>query len=340
MRVQSMAEVLLATADRELGMRVSLVLKPQGLTVGTVDSGEAALRKLRVMRAPGVVLLDSQMAGAAGGELLAAMAEAGVRKRFAVGLIAGPSPDERMEEWVARMREGIVDDVVPRNADAAEWLMHLNRMQRGHDLCRELEDLREAALVRAQYDRLTGTLNREAMMAVLFRETDRVQRLQGALGLVLLDLDDFGHWNSELGMEVCDQLLRGVAKRVGKLLRSYDLLGRVGKDEFLLALPGCSPVNAAMMAERLRMEVFGVTFPVETTKAGGEPEVLQVRLSACYGIASSNGRSPVVVLREAELALALAKQLGPDSIRCSGARYMREEMSELLGFAEPDLAAW
>ena len=90
-----------------------------------------------------------------------------------------------------------------------------------------------------------------------------------------------------------------VAARTARLLRSYDLLGRPGMDEFLVVLPGCAMDNATMLAERLRMDVFSAPFHV-----GGE----SIRLSACFGLASSNGRSPVVVLREAEQALGRARE--------------------------------
>jgi two-component system, cell cycle response regulator len=136
-----------------------------------------------------------------------------------------------------------------------------------------------------------------------------VQRMNGSLSLLLLDIDDFGHWNSRLGGDACDDLLCRVAGRITRLLRSYDLLGRVGKDEFLLGLPGCSAINAAMLAERIRVEVFASPFRV-----GGE----SIRLSACFGIATSQGRSPVVVLREAEQALQWARTCGPESIQCFG----------------------
>jgi GGDEF domain-containing protein len=62
-----------------------------------------------------------------------------------------------------------------------------------------------------------------------------------------------------------------------------------------------------MLAERLRVEVFGEPFRV-----GREA----IRLSACFGLASSRGRSPVIVLREAEQALALARETGPETIQC------------------------
>jgi GGDEF domain-containing protein len=80
-------------------------------------------------------------------------------------------------------------------------------------------------------------------------------------------------------------------------------------DEFLVVLPGCSTANAVMLAERLRMDVFSSPFRV-----GGE----SIRLSACFGLASSRGRSPVVVLREAEEALERARGAGPETIQCFG----------------------
>jgi two-component system, cell cycle response regulator len=136
-----------------------------------------------------------------------------------------------------------------------------------------------------------------------------VQRMNSALSMVALDIDDFGHWNSRLGNEACDDLLCQVAGRITRLLRSYDLLGRAGKDEFLIVLPGCSSGSAAMFSERIRAGVFSTPFRVG---------VESVRLSACFGIASSRGRSPVVVLREAEQALRCARSVGPESIECFG----------------------
>ena len=76
-----------------------------------------------------------------------------------------------------------------------------------------------------------------------------------------------------------------------------------------MALPGCTSINAVMMAERLRMDVFSAPFHMN-----GDA----IRLSACFGVASSLGRSPVVVLREAEQALLVAKTTGPESIQCAG----------------------
>jgi len=62
-----------------------------------------------------------------------------------------------------------------------------------------------------------------------------------------------------------------------------------------------------MLAKRLRVDVFS-----QPVQLPGK----QIQLSACFGIASSNGRSPVVVLREAEKALSAANDRGTGSIHC------------------------
>lgn len=178
-----------------------------------------------------------------------------------------------------------------------------------HDRMREFELQSESATLNAQLDPLTSVYNRDALLSMLFRETDRVQRMKTLLSLILFGFDDFGSRNSQLGTYVCDDLLCQAVGRMPRLLRSYDMLGRVGNEEFLVILPGCETADATILAERLRVEVFAQPF-----QAAGEV----IRLTACFGIASSEGRSPVVVLREAEQALQSAREAGAGSIACFG----------------------
>jgi two-component system cell cycle response regulator len=292
--------------------KTALVISPEaGLTsavqealdlldywVETASDAASAMAAIKEMQA-GVILLDTRLAELGHGRLLAMIEESGVHERCAIALMA----DEVSDDWIARLREGVIDDIVPASADSVTWNTHLSTMQRGHRMAREIDALRQAAAMQMERDRVTGVLNREALLSVLFRETDRVQRMSGSLSLVTFDIDDFGHWNDELGREACDQLLREVASRSSCILRSYDLLGRVGPDEFLMALPGCSTVNAVMQSERVKMDVFGELFTVED-ELGRERKV---KLTACFGYAASYGRSPVVVLREAEEALRKMK---------------------------------
>ena len=109
-------------------------------------------------------------------------------------------------------------------------------------------------------DPLTAAYDRDALLSMLFRETDRVQRMKTLFSLVLLRHRRFRARTSQLGTAAGDGLLCQVGKRTPRLLRSYDLLGRVGNDEFLLTLPGCDSFNATMLAERLRIDVFAAPF--------------------------------------------------------------------------------
>jgi len=293
---------LLASAEPELLARIEPALVASGARVDVALSAQAALDAVAGGHAPDLALLDAVLPGMPATQLLAAIRAIESGQRLPIVLIA----DSIAQEWTDRLEEGVLDDLIPRQAEPAYWQLRANCTLRAHRILYELGNLRDNESRNAQYDRLTGVYNREALLSLLFSETDRVQRLHSPLTLVLFDVDDFGHWNARLGVDACDEMLCQMVRRTAHLLRSYDLLGRTGKDEFLVALPGCSVVNAITLAERLRLEVFSTPYRI-----AGE----SIRLSACFGIAHSHGRSPVIVLREAEQALARAKQTGPESIQ-------------------------
>lgn len=296
-------KILLASGEPALLTRAERALLESGAQVRVALTAEVALQLMQ-QEAPALALVDARLEGMDLGQLLAAArAERGAR--FPIVLIA----DTPSKEFKDRLAEGAINDLVAPAIEPEWLLLRIERVLRQFERARESERLRERAMLDAERDPLTGAYNRQAILGLLFRETDRVQRMNTALSVILFDIDDFGHWNSRLGTAACDDLLVNVTERVGGLLRSYDLLGRVGKDEFLLALPGCSAANAGMRAERMRTEVFAEPF---------EAGLRKVRLSACFGVVPSRGRSPVVVLREAEETLRVAKSDGPESIQCAG----------------------
>ena len=305
MLANSTPTFLLASPEPALLALLEPMLAASGADVEIYMTADTALPALTAPHPPSLAVLDVNLPGMEMAQLLAATRTQATGRRFPIVLIA----DEVSQEWIDRLAEGVIDDLIPRTIDPAFLRVRLETAQRNHRRARELEMLREAAALNAQMDHLTGVYNRETMLSILFRETDRVQRMKSSLCMILFDIDDFGHWNSRLGADACDDLLCRVVSRTARLLRSYDLLGRPGMDEFLIALPGCTTANAGMLAERLRVEVFSSPFRVQ-----GE----SIRLSACFGVASSHGRSPVVVLREAEQALQWAKAEGPESIQFFG----------------------
>ena len=292
---------LLVSADAPLLSRARPAFTHAGAIIEVALTADAALASLAATPPPDAVLIDAAIPIEPFNQFLASIRAA--NGNLPILLIA----EKIAHPQVNQARAGAIDDLVLRSAEPEYWRMRAEALLRTQHLESQLETLRESIARHALHDRLTGVLHREAMLNALFRETDRVQRgSSAALAIILFDIDDFGHWNARLGANVCDELLCQVALRSAKLLRSYDLLGRMGNDEFLIGLPGCTTANASTLAERLRAEVFAEPYHV-----AGE----SIRLSACFGIACSLGRSPVIVLREAEQAMSIARQIGPETIK-------------------------
>ena len=320
---------LLASPDPAVLSAVEPVLLAYGVPVRVVMDAAAALAALTSACTPAFAVLDMSLPGMEMGQFLAQVRSVNSDKELPIVLIS----DTVTEECTERLVEGIVEDLILRDAEPSYFKLRIDQVLRTLSIGRELEALREVSMTQLQTDRLTGVYNREAMLSMLFRETDRVQRLNSSLCIILFDIDDFGHWNGRLGADACDQLLCQVVERTLRILRSYDVLGRPGKDEFLIMLPGCTTVNAVMLAERLRLEVFSNPFRV-----GNDC----IRLSACFGVANSMGRSPVVVLREAEQAMQWAKESGPESIEYFGdsSRPTHPPVTYLSPSSGDELLAW
>jgi hypothetical protein len=149
-------------------------------------------------------------------------------------------------------------------------------------------------------------LSRDKLVSALFCETDRAQRLKMPLSLIAVGFAEGDGRESESEQVGYDGAERTLVDRITGILRCYDSVGKWADGEFLLLLPGCTAPHARTLAERLRDEAF--TTHVE---AGGGKLCVRAR----FGIASSGGRAPFVVLREAQGALQQAQAAGPGSIR-------------------------
>jgi two-component system cell cycle response regulator len=297
--------ILLGSNSPVLVADLEPVLLACGAQLNVETTSEKALLVMNGRELPSLVLLDLDLPGMGISELLACVRPEKPVRRFPIVLISDNVPAECMD----RLAEGVIDDLIPRTAPSSYWRLRLDSVMRAFRRTREMEQLREAAALPSQTDPITGIYNQPALVSMLFRETDRVQRMKTSLCLLLFEIQESTEWHARLGTIAQDDLMFEAVVRVRRLLRSYDLFGRTGNGEFVLGLPGCSSANAVMLAERIRLEVFSAPFSL-----AGQP----IRVSACFGIAASLGRSPVVVLREAAKALQIAKAAGPGSIQCAG----------------------
>ena len=160
----------------------------------------------------------------------------------------------------------------------------------------------------ATYDGLTKTYNRRHFMEQAQRAYDNARRFGHALTAMMLDVDHFKRINDKHGHHVGDQVLRVLADRCKSTLRSVDLLGRYGGEEFAIVLPGADEKSAAtVLAERIRRTV--AEEPIETD-AG------QVRVTISIGVATMNGEMATSedLFKRADAALYEAKQAGRNRV--------------------------
>lgn len=130
------------------------------------------------------------------------------------------------------------------------------------DITRELEkkniQLKEALnTVRRimNTDHLTGIINRRAFEKILKREISLALRHKLPLSFVMIDIDYFKKINDTYGHEAGDHVLKTFAKKLKKLIRQEDILGRFGGEEFALLLPYTNIENAFQAVERIRQRI-------------------------------------------------------------------------------------
>jgi diguanylate cyclase (GGDEF)-like protein len=125
----------------------------------------------------------------------------------------------------------------------------------------------------ASTDSLTGLNNRRHFLEMAEQEFQRARRYKRPLAVLMLDINDFKHFNHRYGHSVGDLLLRAVATSCRENLREPHLVARYGGDEFVVMLLECNRETGQVVAHRLRDKTAGLAIE---TPAG----TLRVRLDA------------------------------------------------------------
>ena len=172
--------------------------------------------------------------------------------------------------------------------------------------------LRELAIAQlelaklASIDGLTSVLNRRAFTTLVeaYLTELRTRELKGAL--LVVDADHFKAINDRFGHDSGDEALNVIAQAIRGMLRSTDLVGRIGGEEFAVFLPGSSTDDAASVAERIRERV---------ADSGFEPDGEKAPLSVSVGGAVFDRRLPFGELfRIADQQLYAAKKAGRNRV--------------------------
>lgn len=171
------------------------------------------------------------------------------------------------------------------------------------------QKLMEESLVKlANTDVLTGLANRRCFFENLAQEFNRSRRYAHRLTVIALDLDHFKQINDRHGHASGDIVLKKVAELFVQAMRSTDVVGRIGGEEFAILMPEAGAIEAAEVAERLRCMVAGAVI----VSAGGEPLQVTASMGAtCMRAADTNYEE---VLERADKALYKAKHEGRNRV--------------------------
>ncbi len=159
---------------------------------------------------------------------------------------------------------------------------------------------------RAARDPLTGLLNRQEVTNRIDTIVRQQPRTGSRTAVLFCDLDHFKAINDQHGHAAGDDLLRGVARRIGGCLRAGDLAGRLGGDELLVVLEGVQGLdNAVQIAEKIRK---AVAEPIPTV-AG------PLAITTTIGVAVAQGGESVgALIARADGAMYAGKGRGRDRV--------------------------
>ena len=174
------------------------------------------------------------------------------------------------------------------------------------------------AKLTGRIDRKTGLLTASTWEQEAATEIARAVRTRIPVALALVDIDHFKLVNDTYGHLVGDKALRAVTDAMRTQLRSYDLAGRFGGEEFAILLPHAREADALNVAEKIRSHIAGLSIPVRDNDESGP----SVKVTVSVGVAARNGESRELtdMLAAADAALYHAKETGRNKTHVVTAR--------------------
>jgi two-component system cell cycle response regulator len=262
--------------------------------------------QLRDMSDPSIDLVILSLSGRHDALRLVAQLRGHEASRLSPILLVAESED------LPRLAKGLdlgATDYILRPLDKNELSARARTQIRRKRLQDRLQDNYQRSLALALTDSLTGLYNRRYLMAhldgLMSRSADGVQ----GPALLMLDVDYFKRINDAHGHAAGDAVLREVASRVARHVRTFDLVARYGGEEFVVVMPEAELAVASLVAERLRSVVADKPIAL----GEGMPN-LPVTISIGIAATRAGGDSATALIQRADKALYEAKNRGRNCV--------------------------
>lgn len=256
---------------------------------------------------PDLILCDLVMPSVDGFKFLTLLRSRTEARDIPVILLTGKTD---VETKIRGLELG-ASDYVTKPFDAGELLARIKVQLKIKALQDELRRSNERLQELSSTDPLTQLHNRRHFMTVLAAEFERADRYDLPLSFAMLDIDHFKRVNDSFGHQAGDDVLRALGLLLKRELRTTDIPGRYGGEEFCAILPQTGLEGAREFADRFRVTVESTSFQAQ----GHELRMtISVGVSACPGARVGSGED---LIRLADEALYRAKGDGRNCVRAS-----------------------
>jgi diguanylate cyclase (GGDEF)-like protein len=294
--------------DDEESVRLLLkdLLEETGYEVRTAKSGEEALQMIRIATYD-IIITDLRLRGMHGLEVVKEVRA--IDPGIDVIVMTGYAS---VNSAVESMKAGAIDYITkPFNSDHIKMVVQKSLDRREYQ---RLAQEREFYKVLSSIDGLTELYNYRYMHQYLKVELEREKRYKRHLSLLMVDIDDFKHYNDLYGHMVGDQVLRKLASILRNATRGCDVICRYGGEEFAIILPETSKEEAVIVCERIRKSVAMTLMVDEEENAVGT-------ISVTIGLASfpEDADNKDDLIERADKALYQGKRAGKNCIFLFGA---------------------
>ncbi len=269
----------------------ALILEQAGMITAIVNDPMQVMRPL-VEFSPDIILMDMYMPECDGVELARLIRQ---QEAYVSVPIVFLSTEQDTDKQLSAMKEG-ADDFLTKPIQAGHLVSSVTaRAERSRILRSFMER-----------DGLTGLFNHTKVKEQLAVELARAKRQNTALAYAMLDIDDFKSINDNYGHAAGDRVIKSLARLLRQRLRTGDIIGRYGGEEFAVILPGTNVQDAFTVLDQLRENFLGLQHSCGDT-------VFSVSCSC--GIATYPEFSDISLLSDAaDQALYRAKREGKDRV--------------------------
>ncbi len=250
-------KILLVEDSATLRYTMTSFIKAAGHEAIVAESGEKALQMVENTTVD-MVIMDVEMPGLNGFETTQLLRETFGKHWVPIIFVTGMSDDASFSEGI----EAGGDDYMAKPVTPIVLKAKIRALERIQAMQQEMARLNNELKTLSQRDSLTNLYNRRAFEDLATKQWQIQARSDGAISILMIDVDHFKQYNDHYGHQEGDRCLESVARILAETLnRPADILARYGGEEFIALLPDTDLRGAEIIAEKMRSAIEAEAIP-------------------------------------------------------------------------------